>query len=185
MITYLWSSLLTTSKLFFLFVTSIKKWHTDFFSPQKRTVFHKNGPKSYSYTRNIFFFLSQICNQWDLTIFWGTLHDSRSKTGDFENHLVFSFLLDCKPTDPNKPCVFPFRYESKWYSKCTTSNHDKPWCSTYNDTYYGGNHTGVDYTGTNYASGSWGNCDSNNYVPYLTRIIAFQKFFLFWVPMNI
>ncbi|XP_062405605.1 72 kDa type IV collagenase-like isoform X2 [Sardina pilchardus] len=40
-------------------------------------------------------------------------------------------------------CVFPFKYEDIWHSKCTSVGHDKPWCATTND-----------YT----RDGRWGEC---------------------------
>ena len=30
----------------------------------------------------------------------------------------------------NGPCVFPFNYDGTSYSKCTTIDHDQPWCAT-------------------------------------------------------
>ena len=48
----------------------------------------------------------------------------------------------------NKPCVFPFRYNSVTYNTCTlaSADEDKPWCSTLvddnNNHVSGGGHYG-------------------------------------------
>ena len=28
------------------------------------------------------------------------------------------------------PCVFPFQYKNVSYNSCTTTDHNRPWCST-------------------------------------------------------
>lgn len=45
-------------------------------------------------------------------------------------------------------CVFPFRYDGVQYQRCTSSDHDRPWC-----------YLRVDASG-NGVAGEWGNCAS-------------------------
>ena len=63
--------------------------------------------------------------------------------------ITFFIIQGCGGPDANKPCIFPFEYSGKTYSKCTAKEHDQPWCSTEVDGY--GKHV----------KGKWGNCDSN------------------------
>ena len=55
--------------------------------------------------------------------------------------------------DPNKPCIFPFKFDGQTWNTCT--NVDDPsgpyWCSTKVDDQ--GNHIG--------GQGNWGNCDGS------------------------
>ena len=59
--------------------------------------------------------------------------------------------------DPNKPCIFPFKFDGITWNTCT--NVDDPsapfWCSTKVDDE--GNHIG--------GQGNWGNCASNCPMP--------------------
>ena len=49
-----------------------------------------------------------------------------------------------------KPCIFPFKYGRRTYTKCITfHSHVKPWCSTK-----------VDREGR-HINGNWGTCDEN------------------------
>ena len=63
--------------------------------------------------------------------------------------ITFFIIQGCGGPDANKPCVFPFQYSGTTYSKCTTKEHDQPWCSTE-----------VDDNGDQ-VMGKWKNCDSN------------------------
>ena len=61
-----------------------------------------------------------------------------------------NYFLVCKTKGgkrTNKPCKFPFIYNSKTYTTCTNVEEDFYWCST--DVYGGGGHVG----------GEWGKCD--------------------------
>ena len=55
--------------------------------------------------------------------------------------------------DPNKPCIFPFKFKDKPHYACilNPSPENKPWCSTKVDDQ--GNHIG--------GQGNWGNCDGS------------------------
>ena len=64
--------------------------------------------------------------------------------------------LSCTTTtgdDPNKPCVFPFKFKDETYNYCTTTSNDpddtKAWCSTKVDEF--GRHVG--------GQGNWGYCE--------------------------
>ena len=45
---------------------------------------HTKMVQNHFFALKVYFFVS-MCNQWDLTLHWDALHDSRSKTCDFEN----------------------------------------------------------------------------------------------------
>ena len=61
--------------------------------------------------------------------------------------------------NPNKPCIFPFKYNGGTYYACTLDNahftENKPWCSTLVDNQ--GNHIN--------GQGKWGSCGSNCPMP--------------------
>ena len=64
--------------------------------------------------------------------------------------------MSCTTTtggDPNKPCVFPFKFRRVTYNTCTTSGTDpdaaKAWCSTKIDEFR--NHV--------VGKGHWGYCE--------------------------
>ena len=82
------------------------------------------------------------------------------KFNDCYHTNVSLFLLDdcsaleCKTdsgADPNKPCVFPFKFRNTTYNCCTfdASPENKAWCSTKVD--QAGNHIG--------GQGNWGYCE--------------------------
>ena len=65
--------------------------------------------------------------------------------------------MGCKTTsgsDPNKPCVFPFKFGDETHKCCTTALNDpgdtNAWCSTMVDDL--GQHVG--------GQGKWGVCES-------------------------
>ena len=71
-------------------------------------------------------------------------------------HHLGSSGLSCRTTtgaDPNKPCVFPFKFRSVTYNNCTKVATDpddtKAWCSTKIDEF--GKHVG--------GKGKWGYCE--------------------------
>ena len=56
-------------------------------------------------------------------------------------------LLGCSVLGARQ-CKFPFTYDGKTYSKCTSKNHVVPWCATE-----------LDDEGSMKNKNTWGNCD--------------------------
>ena len=73
----------------------------------------------------------------------------------FTNLYCFLGCITTSGPDPNKPCIFPFKFRNVTYNTCTTSGNEagntKAWCSTKVDNL--GKHIGN-------GQGNWGDCES-------------------------
>jgi len=69
--------------------------------------------------------------------------------------LLETYILVCETdggANPNRPCIFPFKYKGQHYNTCTLKDaentNNKAWCSTQVDKF--GNHVR--------GREKWGNC---------------------------
>ena len=64
-----------------------------------------------------------------------------------------------------RPCVFPFQYKNVLYNSCTTTNHNRRWCST---------------TANYDRDGKWGECEYSKYANcYVTELV--ESFNIRWM----
>ena len=47
--------------------------------------------------------------------------------------LNFSLSIGCTSTEKGDCCVFPFKYNGKYYDSCSFVDSSKPWCSLTSD----------------------------------------------------
>ena len=83
-------------------------------------------------------------------------------------HLVLlkAYISVCETdggANPNRPCIFPFRFKGKSYNTCTLKDaeytNNKAWCSTQVDKFE--NHIS--------GQGKWGNCGQGCPFPDLDK----------------
>ena len=80
---------------------------------------------------------------------------------------VSAWLWCTVKTTDGRRCHFPFTYRRKVYHKCTSVDHDKPWCSTSAHFPFYNNF------------GRWGNCEGNKRnVGIFIRVM--RKYIMAW-----
>ena len=94
-------------------------------------------------------------------------------TGNSKNYiqkiiLTFSDCMTVSGPNPDEPCIFPFKYDSKTFKTCTVYDNvgGNAWCATKVDG--SGNHFYGDYQGDyyyDYDQENWGNCGPNCPIP--------------------